>query len=367
MKILFIHDYPPTEGGGVEVQTYQDARALVEKGCDVAIATTRFVSETVQQTQVSNAEGVRFEHLDSLAKLYALVEWADVVQVNATFSLRPGTMTAMRHLTKVGKRFVVALRTTMGHLPFSALASQSNFAQQALLDDFAAYLNHPNCFVVGPSEAVLDSLKFLGVGKKLHVVHNAKDWSAFSGVDEKVQKVDILYAGEISWMKGLHVLLGAYAIVRENMPNVTLRLVGGGQNYNDVKAILTSLFGTDGWEMIGYVPNKSMSAQLQSTRVLVMPSLTESWGNIGMEAMGLGVPLIASDIEGLRELGEDGAKATLFKRGDPQALANALLQFFNGAPFGEVQKGKLARYIQDKYSMKHRVESLLETYKEIVS
>ena len=46
MKILFIHDYPFSEGGGIETQTYLDSVYLSKNGHDVTIATTRTHSET---------------------------------------------------------------------------------------------------------------------------------------------------------------------------------------------------------------------------------------------------------------------------------------------------------------------------------
>ena len=51
MKILNIHDYPPKEGGGVEVNTYEVSKVLTALGNDVTIATSRLSSETVSNKE----------------------------------------------------------------------------------------------------------------------------------------------------------------------------------------------------------------------------------------------------------------------------------------------------------------------------
>ncbi|WKZ26858.1 MAG: glycosyltransferase family 4 protein [Candidatus Paceibacterota bacterium] len=374
LNILFIHDYPHAEGGGVEVQTFQDARALASLGHSVTIATTRTVSETF-----TTDAHVRYPHIvaprlclekaSTEADIVQLMRCADVIHVQATFSLRDGMMTALRCADRCGARLVVSLRTTVRHIPFSRIGKLPLIMRQALLDEFCAHLRNSRCIISGPSSAVQASLDELGILRRVHVIHNAKDWDeldtqALHG--PVIPRVAITYAGELSHMKGVDVLMRALVKLKRVLSPRSVRVIGAGQDERKLLALAQKLGVGSLLRFEGYISHDRMPAFLRATDVLAVPSRTESWCNVAMEALGLGTPVVASDIEGLAELLDGGRRGLLFPLGDAHALAIALEKvLYSRVIRARLTAPHISREVRTTYCIKKRITELLSFYDTI--
>jgi glycosyltransferase involved in cell wall biosynthesis len=128
-------------------------------------------------------------------------------------------------------------------------------------------------------------------------------------------------------------LYEAFAIVREERPELRLVLTGGG-DFSDVPA---------GVEARGHVSWDEVVKLLQTASALVFPSLYEGFGLPPLEAMACGCPVACSDAGALPEV-VDGA-ARLFDPYEPAAIANGVLDVL-GAPDPWVERGleRAARY-----------------------
>ncbi len=128
----------------------------------------------------------------------------------------------------------------------------------------------------------------------------------------------VLAAGRLVRAKGFHVLLEAWARAGLDLPLV---LAGDGPARADLEEQAKD---TAGVHFTGWLPQPAIRALLGRARVAVMPSLwAEPFGIAGLEALSLGVPVIASRLGGVGEwLGD--SQGWLVPPGDPQALAEAL-------------------------------------------
>ncbi|MEO7539942.1 MAG: glycosyltransferase family 4 protein [Pyrinomonadaceae bacterium] len=101
--------------------------------------------------------------------------------------------------------------------------------------------------------------------------------------------------------------------------------------------------------------------------VVANPSYHESFGLAAVEAMSCGKAVVASDIEGLAEIIENGTSGLLVPAGDASALADAILSVFDDAEFG-ARLGENARArVGQKFTMDKMVGSWIECYKAILS
>ena len=171
-KILFVHDYPPVEGGGLELNTFRLAKELVKKGNFVTIATTRFFSETFNQVPIKNFEGVKIKGIRDRDNLAGLIDANDIIHVQATFSLRFGTMETLRICREIGKEVFVTLHTGVGHIPFSRLSSLDLREKNSLLKEFKELLGGNNVRIILPEELLKRSLEAIGVKNKISVIRN---------------------------------------------------------------------------------------------------------------------------------------------------------------------------------------------------
>lgn len=150
-------------------------------------------------------------------------------------------------------------------------------------------------------------------------------------------KPTITFVGRDFERKGGDCLLRAFALVREEMPDATLQLVG-----------VQRRVGQAGVVSHGKVTNRSQIAELyRQTRAFCMPSYYEPYGFVFGEAMAHGVPCIGTTVQSIPEILDHGTAGVLVPPGDDEALARALLSLLRDDEFahriGEAGRRHLER------------------------
>jgi glycosyltransferase involved in cell wall biosynthesis len=136
------------------------------------------------------------------------------------------------------------------------------------------------------------------------------------------------------------VLLEAFAVVRRQIPDAHLLLVGQGELQSELRRRAQSL-GIDGSvEMTGPVPE--IWPYLSRSDVFALPSLSEAYGIAVAEAMAAGLPVVASAVGGVPELVNEGVTGNLFPVGDHQALARHLIRILK-SPELRIRMGAAAK------------------------
>jgi phosphatidylinositol alpha-mannosyltransferase len=136
---------------------------------------------------------------------------------------------------------------------------------------------------------------------------------------ERTRPLRILFIGQAVGRKGLPVLLSAFEALREQVP-ATLTLVGA-----QPEEVAPLLLESSGVRALGRVGEREKLAELARADVLCAPSLRgESFGMVLTEAFAAGVPVVASNIAGYRDVVRDGREGILVAPGDAVALAHAL-------------------------------------------
>jgi len=149
----------------------------------------------------------------------------------------------------------------------------------------------------------------------------------------------IVFAGRHDPRKGLPVLLRAWPKLRGS--GLRLRVLGADPLA--VRLLLARLrLPEEGIDVLGYVDDDALTAELAAAKLLVAPSLgNESFGMTITRAFACATPVVASDIPGYREVvtPETGA---LSPPGDPDALAAAITELLGDEP-ARVERGRAAR------------------------
>jgi glycosyltransferase involved in cell wall biosynthesis len=136
----------------------------------------------------------------------------------------------------------------------------------------------------------------------------------------------VLYLGRISRTKGLDVLPGAMAKVRDRVPDA--RLVVAGSTTPDLPAIReTFAAGEADTGPVDFrvdVSEDDKARLLGEATVLVLPSERESFGMVLLEAWAAATPVVAVDMPVMRETVHEGSDGYLFPGGDAAALGRIL-------------------------------------------
>ncbi|MEE8361873.1 MAG: glycosyltransferase family 4 protein [Gemmatimonadales bacterium] len=134
-----------------------------------------------------------------------------------------------------------------------------------------------------------------------------------------------LFVGRLKRYKGVDVALRALVIARREIPELTLRIAGSGDDLDRLKGLARQLDIEEAVRFLGYVPEEEKVALFRGAVANVFASPKEGWGMTIVEAAACGTPSIASDSPGLRDSVRHGETGFLVPHGDAGMLAGRMI------------------------------------------
>jgi glycosyltransferase involved in cell wall biosynthesis len=164
--------------------------------------------------------------------------------------------------------------------------------------------------------------------------------------------------------KGHEVLLDALVLVRREVPDVRLLLVGGGPMRSTLEARASALGLGASVEITGDV--RDVWPYLASADVFALASPSEPFGIATVEALAAGLPVVAPDGGGTPELVKPGVTGLLFPPGDVGALAAQLVRLLRD-PILRRAMAPAGRELAASLRVDHTVARYLELYERLLS
>lgn len=164
--------------------------------------------------------------------------------------------------------------------------------------------------------------------------------------------------------KGVAVLLEA--IFRA--PNIKAKLIGDGNLRSSYESLARRLSISDRVSFLGKLSSEELPAVYQSSDVLVLPSLSgaEAFGLVALEAQSSGIPVIASDLPGVRTVVADGESGILVPSGDVEALINAILRLESDKELRENMGIAGRKRVLDRFTWSRHIQGLLDAYRSLM-
>lgn len=184
------------------------------------------------------------------------------------------------------------------------------------------------------------------------------DWTGGDGEGRPVA----LFAGRLAPQKGADILLAAHALLAAEMDLV---ICGRGADEAKLRHQVATLKPRGRVFFAGYQDN--LAAILPAFDLYVMPSRWEGFGLAAAEAMAAGLPVVASDCDGLREVVEDGSTGLLVPPGDIQALARAMDRVLADGQQAGVWGRAGRRRAFDVFSSRRMATDVLEQYRRVLA
>lgn len=147
------------------------------------------------------------------------------------------------------------------------------------------------------------------------------------GIDARVPVV--LFVGRVQPLKGIDVVVEAFARVRERHENARLAIIGGPSGPQGSVELSQVREMVDGAGLAGSVDlhdpveHQVLARYYQSADVLLVPSRSESFGLVAVEAQACGLPVVAANVGGLSYAVADGSSGFLIEGWDPSDYAAA--------------------------------------------
>lgn len=177
---------------------------------------------------------------------------------------------------------------------------------------------------------------------KLRIVHCGVDPARYAA--PQVPGADrLLFVGRLAAVKGVPVLLEAFARLRVARPGATLTVVGDGPERAGLEAAVARAGIAGAVTFRGNLSQDGVAEALRYADVLCVPSFAEGVPVVLMEAMAAGVPVVASAVGGIGELVRDGVTGRLVPPGDTTALVEAINAVLDG-DFGGAGRAVVAEH-----------------------
>jgi len=218
------------------------------------------------------------------------------------------------------------------------------------------------------SPELREDLKKCGIpASSVRYIQNGVD---LDEVDHVIAKGDkpagvtvIGYVGQLIERKNIPHLLKAFHSAVQRRENLRLWVVGEGPLREHLHGLCGKMGIADRVRFTGYC--EDALGLVKHFDVFVLPSLLEGIPRCLMEAMALGIPVIASDIPGNRDLVEHGQTGTLFPLGAPGGLADAILSVLDTPDESRKMCAQARGKIERLFSATRMAKEYLSQYREL--
>ncbi len=156
--------------------------------------------------------------------------------------------------------------------------------------------------------------------------------------------IKVLYVGRMSKEKGLPLLAEVFKEIAREVPGVSLVIVGDGPYRPEMEAALEStptLF-------TGYLEGEELASVYSSCDMFVFPSITDTFGNVVLEAQASGLPVIVTDVGGPQENLIHSKTGLVVKGDDAGELLHAILKLAGDEPLRRSMGEAAREYVLER-------------------
>jgi len=210
--------------------------------------------------------------------------------------------------------------------------------------------------------------------KRMPVVYNGKDWSAFQlgnvgdSLDHSALRLAVI--GRLNPRKGQDIAIRALAeLIAQGGRTATLTLVGdvfaGYEWYeSELRHLAAELGVEDRVTFAGFQPD--IRPALAETDIAVVPSRIEPFGTVAAECMAAGVLTIVSDCQGLTEIVQHRRNGLIFPTEDSSALAKACIWALSHPEQAKEMTSQARLDIEERFSLARYEQQVTEIIQSVV-
>ncbi|GGT15484.1 GT4 family glycosyltransferase PelF [Streptomyces chromofuscus] len=202
----------------------------------------------------------------------------------------------------------------------------------------------------------------------IRTVYNGVDPVAFPPAGPEPRTLTLSWAGRVDPIKDLETLIRAFAVVRDRLPDVRLRLFGGtprgGEAYRErCEALAAELGHADAVTFEGRVDD--IRDAYAAGNVVMLSSISEGFPFTLIEAMSCGRATVSTDVGGVREAVGDAGLVVPPR--DPDAMAAAALELL-GDPARRRTMGEAARLrVIERFTLRQTIDTFRAIYHELAT
>ena len=175
----------------------------------------------------------------------------------------------------------------------------------------------------------------------------------------------LLYMGSLHPYKGASFLIKAMVHILKQHPNTILLLGGEGIIEEELKRLAINLNIHNNIKFLGFVTGKSKALYYKASDIFVLPSVTESFGIVNLEAMASGLPIVASNVGGIPDIVKDNINGLLVAPGDPKDLAKKISRLLDSESLRN-RIGVTGKLLSKEYSWERIADKTESVYLDLI-
>ena len=176
----------------------------------------------------------------------------------------------------------------------------------------------------------------------------------------------IMFVGRMVREKGAHVLVQAVPVVLAQHPEAKFIIAGGGQN-DHLRRLAQALRVQDRVMLTGFVSEEDLQGLYQVAEVAVYPSLYEPFGIVALEGMASGVPVVTSDVGGLREVVDHGVTGLHTWANNPESLAWGINEVLGNPELAQQLARQGQRKVKAEFGWDRIAGMTLKVYQRVIA
>lgn len=375
MKICMIIStpFPPVEGIGY--YTYNLSKKLIEKGHEVVVITRGSRNKTKREL-FENIEVIKapfipiypfYIHVHGIfvnRLLKSLESQIDIIHLHTP--LTPNIKTSLPVITTIHSPMLADNRYIKVSSIFTLF---SKISARFVSYPIEKKLIQTSKKITTVSEAVAKELEDYGLdSKEITVMYNGVNEAFFTPNKNKHNGVNkyILYVGHINREKGLFDLAECAKYICCEKSDISFIIAGKGRDLDKMKLKIKKAGIEDKFIFLGQVDQDKLIELYQNASLFIFPSYHEGLPTVLLEAMSCGLPVIATDVRGNKDLISNGENGILVPPRNPKKMAEIILKLIDDEKLIE-QLGKNARKtIMEKYTWNDVSNNFLKCYESLV-
>ena len=347
MKILMLTwEYPPRIVGGISRVVHDLSHRLIKDGHNVYVVTYK----DGDLPEFEDDKGVKVYRVGNyMINPNNFIDW--IMQLNFNLIAKANEV-----MSKEGAFDVIHAHDWLVAYAAKTLKNSYNIPIVATIhatesgrnsgihDEVQRYINDTEWLLTyEASEVIVNSnymknelQRLFGLPfEKINVVPNGINITAFNGVERDYdfrrryaldnEKI-ILFMGRLVYEKGVQHLISAMPKILDRYYDSKLLIAGKGGMIEELRAQASNLGIENKVYFTGYLDSKQVCKMYKVADISVFPSTYEPFGIVALEAMLAGIPTVVSDVGGLNEIVEHGVNGMKSYSGNPNSLADSILQ-----------------------------------------
>lgn len=232
--------------------------------------------------------------------------------------------------------------------------------------------------VIAVSQAVAEGLRSQDIfaANKIILIHNGIDFARFERAREAAPvgaskpRLRVGMIGHLAPIKGQDDFIHAAAIVCKQRGDVEFVIAGedksqGGENRTKLQELISELGVDDHIRLLGWIDD--VAKLLPTFDLFISPSRSEPFGLSIVEAMAAGVPVIATNSEGAREIVEEGKTGMLVPIGDSQTMAQAIQNLLKDPAERQRLADNALMAARERFSIQRTVDDTERLYAQVLA